>query len=226
MVVNCALQCCVFSCLCVYAAWIPPLLPTVFLFLFLSLFSRCESWLCSGARLRPQGFTSHTPRWQFVVAHTDNDLHFSLLPDLMALCLWVCECVTRPNGIFYESVLNGNTCFVHLSVSLAVCVSRPDSIWSVRYRSISGCEWYITSPAGWSELVVSFVISIDEFSLGESISRGCSLVDQPPPFYPPPLAVSNWCVCSLTFFSSAAPQRASTAEHRERWSSSKQLWCN
>lgn len=76
---------------------------------------------------------------------------------------------------------------------LALCVTRPDSITSSRYCFISGCEWYIISPAGWCELVVSFVISIDESSLGESISSGCSLVAQPPQ-----LAVPNWCLGCLT----------------------------
>lgn len=65
--------------------------------------------------------------------------------------------------------------------SPALCVTWLESIWSNCYCFISGCGWYIISPAGWCKLVVSFMISIDEFSLGESISRGCSLVAQPPP---------------------------------------------
>lgn len=159
--------------------------------------SLCESSLYSGARLRPQGFTSHTPRWQFIVPHTDNDLHF-----LSCLTWWpcACECVTRSNGIFYKKVFTECTALGNTSpaspatVFLAPCVTRPDSIRSNRYCFISGCEWYIISPAGWCELVVSFVISIDESSLGESISRGVgSLVAQPPQ-----LAVPNWRLGCLT----------------------------
>lgn len=43
-------------------------------------------------------------------------------------------------------------------------------------------------------LVVSFMISIDESSLGESISWGFSLVVQPPS-----LTVPDWCLGCLTF---------------------------
>lgn len=56
---------------------------------------------------------THAPRWQFVVPHTDNDLHFSLLPNLMALCLWVCNQMKR--DLLYEGFYwiqsAGNTCF-------------------------------------------------------------------------------------------------------------------
>lgn len=75
-----------------------PFLSLSFCFLTLSV---CESKLYSGARQRPQGFTSHTPRWQFIVPHTDNDLHF-----LSCLTWWPCACesATRSNGIFYKKV--------------------------------------------------------------------------------------------------------------------------
>lgn len=96
----------VISFVCVCAASISSFLwPSLSSFLFLSVFcflTVCESKLYSGARLRPQGFTSHTPRWQFIVPYTDNDLHF-----LSCLTWWpfACECVTRSNGIFYKTLL-------------------------------------------------------------------------------------------------------------------------
>lgn len=95
----------VISFVCVCAALISCFSPALSFFLsfplcFLTL-SVCESRLYSGARLRPQGFTSHTPRWQFIVPYTDNDLHF-----LSCLTWWPfaceCECVTRSNGIFLQ----------------------------------------------------------------------------------------------------------------------------
>lgn len=161
-----------------------------FIFSVFSLLSVWELAVLGGVRLRPQGFTSHTPRWQFVVPHTDNDLHFSLLPDLMALCLRVCHkmkwdlFIRRFFSFFTECGLQGNTCFTCDWLFSLVCC----------YCFISGCEWYIISPAAWCEQVVSFMISIDESSPGESISWGCSLVAQPPP-----LAVPDSCLGCLTF---------------------------
>lgn len=64
------------------------------------------------------------------------------------------------------------------------------------------------SPTGCCKLVVSYMIGIDKPSYEESISRGCTLVA-----LPSLVAVPDWGLGCLTF--PAAPQRASTAEHRE-----------
>lgn len=169
-----------FSCLCVLlcAARIsssPLSLSFSSLFHFLCFLtpSPCESRLYSGARLRPRGFTSHTPRWQFVVPHTQT-----MTCTFLSCPTWwpcSCECVTGWNGIFSKRFffffffeLNAEHRQIPVSPvtgSLALWVSRPHCF-------IPGCEWYIISPAGRCEPVVSFMISIDESSRGESISQG------------------------------------------------------
>lgn len=162
--------------------------------------------------------------------HTDNDLHFpsphhSKAPVPMSVSSDQMGAFIRRfslNAELREILVS------HVTVSfLAQCVARPDSIRSTVTASSLPMNDTLHPPlphAGWCGQVVSFVISIDESSPGESILSGgdngvCILVTQPPQ-----LAVPNHRLGCLTL--PAAPWRTSTAEHRERWSSSKQLWCN
>ncbi len=185
-----------FSCLCVLrcAAFIsssslPPSLPFFAAFFhFLCFFSLrlCVRARCTrgcGCVLKA---SLHTHQGGSLLFHTQT----MTCTFLSCLTRWprACESVTWWNGILYkiftECLAQGNTCFACNWLFSLVCC----------YCFISSCEWYIISPAGRCEPVVSFMISIDEFSLGESISRGCSLVAQPPP-----LAVPDSCLGCLTF---------------------------
>lgn len=89
--------------------------------------------------------------------------------------------------------MQGNTCF---ACDWLLSLVLPDLILSGLTVTASSLAVNDTlyPPAGWCKLAVSVMISIDESSLGESVSRGCSLVAQPPP-----LAVPDWCLGCLTF---------------------------
>lgn len=168
-----------FRCLCVLlhaAAISSSLCPFLSFFLsfshYLSLGVRASCTQGRGCLLKA---SFHTHQGGSLLFHTQT----MTCTFLSCLTWWpcACECVTRWNGIFSKKVFywmkSAGKYLFHLWLAfLALCVSR--------YWFISGREWYITSPAGWCELVVSFMISIDESSLGESISRGCSLVAHPP----------------------------------------------
>lgn len=79
-------------------------------------------------------------------------------------------------------------------LALKPCVSPGLTIsMSNHYCLMSGCEWYIISSAGWFKLVASRMIVIDESSLGESISRGCTLVA-----HPPLVVIPDCCLGCLT----------------------------
>lgn len=167
-----------FSCLCVFlrvaliSSFLRPFLSS------LSVFSLCLCVRASCTQGRgcvlKASLHTHQVVCQFIVPHTQT-MTCTFSPARLDGLVPVSVSPDQIGSFKRRFLLNAELSEILVSpvtVFLALCVSRPDSIRSNHYCFISGCEWYIISPAGWCGLLVSFVISIDESSLGESISRG------------------------------------------------------